>query len=123
MNDCIKFEIPIKLISEANISDHWTKKMKRRKNLSLVTKMYFKRFRKKIDLPCNIKLTRISSRELDFDNLVHAFKTVRDSISDCIIPGLAPGRADSDKRIIWDYSQEKGKVKESSIRVEIYHSS
>jgi hypothetical protein len=38
-------------------------------------------------------------------------------IADQILPGLAAGRADGDKRMTWEYAQEKGKT---CVRVEIF---
>ena len=69
-----------------------------------------------VALPCRICLTRIGLRPLDFDNLVYSFKYIRDEVADLIIPGLARGRADGDKRIEWDYKQEIG---QNGFRVEI----
>ena len=74
---------------------------------------------KKITLPCTITLTRIAPRSLDYDNLLNAFKNIRDVIADYIIPGQAPGRSDSDSRINWLYSQEKGQPKTYNIRITI----
>jgi hypothetical protein len=76
-------------------------------------------------------MIRIGGRELDEDdNLRMAFKWVKDEISECLIPSwrkvyVTPqgqvreikGRADSDKRISWQYAQEKGK--KLGIRIEI----
>jgi hypothetical protein len=70
-------------------------------------------------LPVVIILTRISSRKLDDDNLPTAFKWIRDSIADYIIPGLKPGRADDNKGLTFVYRQEKGKPKEQAIRIQI----
>ncbi len=64
-------------------------------------------------------MVRISPRRLDFDNLVGSLKWVRDALAESLISGLAPGRADEDQRIKWDYGQEKGKVREYAIRIEI----
>ncbi len=71
-------------------------------------------------LPCFVKMVRIAPRELDEEeNLRMSFKYIKDYIADFLIPGLARGRADGDKRIKWDYGQEKGKPKQYSIRIEI----
>lgn len=48
-------------------------------------------------------------RPLDYDNLVHAFKNARDAIADFLIPGLAPGQADSTPGLSFQYQQEKSK--------------
>jgi hypothetical protein len=75
-------------------------------------------------------MIRLSSRELDDDNLASAFKWIRDELSECLIPEARKtyinargrvqeikGRADSDKRIKWLYGQEKAAFK--GIRIEI----
>jgi hypothetical protein len=73
------------------------------------------------DMPLIIKLIRISPRKLDSDdNLPMAFKWVKDAIADILIPGKQAGRADDSPLFKWEYDQEKGEVKENSIRVEIY---
>ena len=103
-----KFEwvIPMKIISEANTHEHWTKSSKRHKMQQFLVRCEFRHHEMKVQLPCNIKLTRLSARFLDSDNLQIAFKWIRDQIADCILPGLAKGRADDDKRISWQYCQE-----------------
>ncbi len=75
-------------------------------------------------------MVRLSPRFLDDDNLVQAFKYIRDEISECIIPEKMScylnnrgkvvkikGRADSDPRISWYYDQEKDKAQ--AVRIEI----
>lgn len=106
------------LKSEANISRFWAKKSKVNKNQKLLIRYKFFNDNPKITLPCVVKLTRFSPRELDFDNLVYAFKSIRDEVADQILPGLAKGRADGDKRISWEYLQEKGPY---AVKVEIIY--
>jgi len=73
------------------------------------------------DMSLTIKLIRISPRKLDEDdNLPTAFKWVKDAIADILIPGKAAGRADDSPLFKWKYDQEKGKVREKAIRVEVY---
>ena len=59
-----------------------------------------------VQLPCTVTLRRCGKRDLDDDNLTGALKYVRDAIAEYLIPGLAPGRADNDRRIAWKYDQE-----------------
>lgn len=106
------------LKSEANISRFWLKKSKIVKNQKLLIRYKFFNDSPKITLPCLVKLTRYSPRELDYDNLVYAFKFMRDEVAENIIPGLAKGRADGDKRITWEYLQEKGPY---AVKVEIIY--
>lgn len=103
-------------VSEANSREHWRKAHARRKNQKhmLVISLFVSQVPR--DLPVTITLIRVSSRFLDDDNLQSAFKYIRDAIADYFIPGLLPGRADSDPRINWKYSQEKSKEKGTRIQ-------
>ena len=125
----ISWEIPLKTVSEANSSEHWTVSSKRHRQQQFFVRALFHGLDKEIPMPCKIKLTRLNSRGLDDDNLVSAFKFLRDEISECIFPekrkhymkkGKAisiKGRADSDPRIKWEYAQEKSQ--RMGIRIEI----
>jgi hypothetical protein len=106
MEKIVEWSIPIHTVSEANCSEHWTKKKKRHDLQKKWIWAYFKRSGTKIPLPCHIKLTRLGKKLLDSDNLPVSMKWVRDSIADQLIPGMAAGRADDDSRITWQYSQE-----------------
>lgn len=106
----MRYEIPIRLYSEANRHDHWTKKLKRKKIQQMLIKFNWKKVDKRhIKLPVAIKLIRQGPRKLDDDNLVTAFKWIRDTIADLLIPGLAYGRADDSDQISFSYGQEKSK--------------
>jgi len=113
----MSFTFPYRLKSESNLREHWTKKSKRHQNERILLTLALKQF--ECQLPARIKLTRIAPRSCDFDNLVSAFKNIRDVVSDLLIPGLAAGRADDDERLAFSYHQEKGKPKEYAIRIEI----
>lgn len=117
MNKC--WDIYIKTVSEANSSEHWTKKSKRHKSQKRFIRLWsLENNIKATTLPCTIRLTRLAPGNLDADdNLRMAFKWIKDFIADEILPGQAPGRADSDKRITWEYSQEKSVI--YAIRIEI----
>jgi hypothetical protein len=67
----------------------------------------------------------VGSRYLDDDNLISAFKTVRDTIADWLTPGLAPGQADNNKGLTWHCQQEIGikRGQKPFIRVQIYEKS
>lgn len=107
--------IPLATISEANTFEHWSDRHRRHKKQKAIVKLTVPT--QAYPMPCTIQLTRISPRNLDDDNLVSAFKHIRDAIAEKINPGLAPGRADDDQRITWEYSQEKGPPKQQGIRV------
>lgn len=110
MNKILEWHIPIRTVSEANCSEHWTKKNKRHHLQKDWIKLYFKKQKNIPSLPLTIKLTRLAKKTLDADdNLRMSFKWIKDYIADCLIPGLAPGQADDDKRLTWQYEQEIAK--------------
>lgn len=126
----IIWDLPLKTVSEANSSEHWTKSSKRHRQQQFFIRQLFNKESTKIELPCTVKMTRTSTRFLDDDNLRIAFKWIRDEISECLIPEKCgnfvdkkgkirslKGRADDDTRITWEYSQEKSKVQ--GIKIEI----
>jgi hypothetical protein len=122
MKKIVDWIIPMKIISESNNFDHWTKKRKR----SIVHKEriwneWIIQGKPEIIPPCIVKLSRIAPRMLDEeDNLRTAFKHIKDHIADIIIPFLAPGRADGNKGIKWEFNQYKGKPKEYALQIEIF---
>lgn len=118
----IEFTIPMTkslMVSECNKSEHWAIKSKRHKQQKAVVRYFFNPYLESVKLPISIRIVRISPRTLDFDNMVGGLKWVRDALAEGLISGLAPGRADGDERITWDYAQEKGKVREYAIRIEM----
>ena len=113
----LKWEIPIRTVSELNCQEHWTKKHRRHRQQKFFVWKALKKDIDKVKLPCKVKVTRLSDRQLDFDNLVCCFKWIVDAICDLISPGLMPGMADADQRIKIDYAQEK--QRKIGIRIEI----
>lgn len=102
-----EFTIPVKLLSELNTRDHWTKKAKRTRILKILVKSAWNKKPPSTKPPCTVTLVRVSPRELDSDNLQGAFKSVRDAVADLLIPGMPAGRADGSPLITWNYVQEK----------------
>ncbi len=116
----LQVKIPIKTVAESNKSEHWATKSKRHKKQQGMITYLLSSKEKPPWFPVKVTLTRIAPRSLDSqDNLPMSFKWIVDAISEWLIPGLAKGRADSDCRIVWDYKQEKGAVKEYAIKIEI----
>ena len=127
----MKWELPLKTVSESNCSEHWTTKRKRHKQQQFFIRALFSHKADKIPLPCQIKLTRISPKFLDYEeNLPMAFKWIKDEIGACIFPekivtyvkksgkvAQNKGFSDSDPRVKWKYAQEKGKM---AVRIEIF---
>lgn len=99
-------EIPLRLQSEARLTGHWRAKNARKKNHYQLVGLYFNLNKiTAIEPPFKVVLTRVAPRLLDDDNLVYAFKFIRDAVADRLIPGKAPGRADSE--MYFEYKQEK----------------
>lgn len=87
--------------------------------------------KQKIELPCTIKFIRLGPRFMDEeDNLRMAFKWIKDEVGACLFPDKVAtyitkkgkvqenkGHADSDKRVTWEYGQEK--ASRLGIRIEI----
>jgi hypothetical protein len=127
----IIWEIPLKTVSEGNCFEHYFTKNKRHKQQQQVITLLFNAEKTKIELPCCVKMIRLGPRYLDAEeNLPMAFKWIKDQIGACIFPDKVvtyvtkkghirqnKGHADSDKRITWQYDQEKSKLK--GIRIEI----
>ena len=106
-------DLPIK--SEANIRGHWIWSWHRKQQHRKEIIIGFMNMAKKPELPCDVTFIRKSPRALDYDNLVYAFKPIKDCVAELLIPGMAKGRADGDPRINWHYMQEKAKTKQYCI--------
>ena len=100
-----------------NMHDSWVDKHARSTAHKRAIRAQWRETKSQVSLPCQVIFTRLSPRELDDDNLPSAFKYIRDALSNLLIPGLAPGRADNDKRIKWEYHQEISPKR--AIRVQI----
>lgn len=110
-------KIPLRTVSEANANEHWGRKYARVQIQKAKIKLLFWPPIYLSHQKLTIKLTRIGRRELDGDNLQSALKHVRDAVADKLIPGLAPGRADGDPRLTWEYNQCR--ANEYSVFIEI----
>ena len=117
----MKIKLPIKTVSEANLSrEHWTKKHKRHKKQKEAIRFALANRVTPVMLPCLIKLTRIAPRFLDsHDNLPMSQKYVLDAICELLVKNKAIGQADNDKRIQVTYDQIKGVPHEYAIEIEI----
>lgn len=112
----MKFEVPIRIRSEANIREHHFKKARNVKQQRTTVALSFRAAAgpppHAFPLPATVTLTRIGPTFIhDDDNLISGFKAVRDQVAACC------GWNDRDERIKWVYQQEKGKA--YAARVEI----
>jgi len=106
----MRFHIPIKLPSLANIRVHWRKMIRIKTKQKRATK-YCLHGNIIPPMPLVITITRIGPRKLDDDNLASACKYVRDAIAATI------GVDDGNPGYTWQYSQRKG---EYGIEVEMF---
>lgn len=115
--------IPIRLVSEANAHSHWRVRQKRAKEQRGIVALALHRPLVEATRTCEltpvllrdpsaiVTLTRIATRALDSDNLVGAFKHVRDGVADAL------GINDRDPRVTWEYRQERGRPGEYAVRI------
>lgn len=116
----IVWHLPIKIANEANSSEHWTKKSKRHKIQKRRIKQQFLIDKPPICPPCKCIITRIAPKALDsHDNLRYSLKWAVDSIAENLTGDFVPGRADGNAEITWEYKQEKGKIKEYGLRIQL----
>jgi hypothetical protein len=99
--------------------EHWTESSARHKAQKIAVYLALNPLRDSLSLPCTVRMTRYSPGELDpDDNLRMALKWIKDAISEVLTQDFVPGRADSDRRIIWEYDQVKCNVYD--VKVEIW---
>ena len=107
---------PIRLVSEANVREHWRKRASRRKRQRSDVFVLLQATRAlSIALPCEVRLCRYSQRTLDTDNLQMAFKSIRDEVSSWI------GIDDRSPLISWLYDQMPIKSLPVDVRGENKH--
>lgn len=107
------FNMPLRVVSEANQREHWATKAKRVKRQRAALLVYWRadglpEGRK----PVKVRLTRWAPRALDSDNLAGAFKAVRDEIA--ALCGFDDRAAD----VEWVYRQEPSREYRVSVEVE-----
>lgn len=114
----VELVLPIRTVSEANSSEHWTKKSKRHRIQKKVVWWTLNDKRPPVRTPLTITLTRVAPRYMDPSNLVSSFKYIEDACAEYFHPGLAPGRADGFGDISFIHKQIKGNPKEYKIKIE-----
>lgn len=99
--------LPLKLVSEANVREHWAKKAGRAKIQKFATRVavqwVMSERQQKPPMPCRVVLTRLGKRKLDSDNLQRAFKAVRDGVAKAV------GIDDGSDELQWEYKQIQDK--------------
>lgn len=112
----IDFLVPIRTLSEANLREHWTDKLKRKKaqQEEVSAAMQNNLRGRRIEFPCHVTLTRIGSRRLDADNLAGSFKHVQDAIAF----KLKADDGDAAK-VTWEYAQMPIGSRDYAVKVSI----
>jgi hypothetical protein len=108
--------LPLRTISEANSHEHWRKRQKRAKEQRGLAELLVSRELAPMRswfAPGRVKLTRVSPRALDDDNLQSSQKHVRDGVADAL------GIDDRDPSIRWEYAQARGGKGEYAVIVEL----
>ena len=107
--------VPVRLVPESNIREHWTAKARRVKaQREVVAAVLLMLRRWRPTLPCVVRLTRVAPRSFDaHDNLPRCCKACVDQVSDYF------GVKDDDKRVRWEYAQERGPTRTYGLRLEI----
>ena len=112
----VQFTIPnLRLVSLANVREHWTKRHKRAAEQRRVTKLHAQSAGLHlmfVALPATVTIIRCGPGRLDSDNAVISAKHVRDEIA------AVMGIDDGDDRIEWRVLQER--AKQWAVRVEIW---
>ena len=106
--------VPLKIVSVANLREHWGQKAARAKLHRSHTALALRASTALcVPLPGVVRLVRIAPRKLDDDNLSSALKACRDGVADWL------GINDNDPRVRWEYGQERGKPGEHGLRIEL----
>ena len=106
----VSFTLPLKTLSEANVSEHWSKRASRHKEQKAAVNHAMNLVKSRLRMPCTITCKRYGKRLLDaHDNLPISFKHILDQICVCITGDKRPGRADGHQGFTFRYDQEKSK--------------
>jgi len=109
--------LPLRLVSEANARQHWSKRAKRareQRSLALMSLYTGLRARGWVGASigfATVTLHRVGKKMLDSDNLQRSAKAVRDGVADAL------GVNDADPRVAWKYTQGVGPRYE--VRIEV----
>ncbi len=110
----IEVEIPgLRVVSVANLREHWARKAKRTKAQRGAAAMVLRCASRPPALPVVVTLTRVAPRRLDDDNLRSGFKAVRDGVADWL------GCDDCDPGVEWRYEDVRGAVREYGVRITV----
>jgi hypothetical protein len=109
----IKVLLPIKVVSVANLREHWSKRSARAKTHRSTARLMLTQWGLHPELPVTVMFTRLGPKLLDGDNLQSSCKAARDGVADWL------GLDDADPRITWKYGQQQGKAGVYGLIVEV----
>jgi hypothetical protein len=114
----IEVDLPVRIVSEMNGRDHWTKVHKRSKDhhhAVFYTLVPFKKLLGMIagsDERIVVTFTRLGPGHFDSDNLASGFKFCRDEVAKML------GINDGDERFDWRYEQVSARMHSARVRIE-----
>jgi hypothetical protein len=108
MSALYSFVVPVKTASTSNLREHWAQRHKRVAGQKAATRLMCPAWAAGPLL--TVRLTRVSPRPLDDDNLRGALKSVRDAVATWLKVD------DASPLVRWEYGQEKG---EPAVRVDV----
>ena len=100
----------VRILSRANKTEHWAKRRKRESGQRFEVRIHSRQIRQ-LSLPVAVRMTRFAPQAMDGDNLISAFKHIRDELANILIPEKTQGNQfarwadDSDNRIAWEVAQ------------------
>jgi hypothetical protein len=107
----INILIPLVTISESNAREHWSRRARRVRAQREAVAQRLRRVPLPPTRAVEVRLTRVSPRALDDDNLRGALKSVRDAVAMWLGVGDGPTGP-----IVWTYGQEKAPARHGSFR-------
>lgn len=112
----ISVTFPLPLVSTPNRREHWGTRARRARLHRLATALALSTHAaplRELPRPCQVRLVRIARRRLDDDNLVAAFKAVRDEVARIL------KHDDASPDIVWAYDQQHADTTMHFVRIEI----
>ena len=107
----------VRTVSEANRRDHRHDQARRARQQHAAARLQLgpRPRLAATDWPVAVRLTRVSARRLDGDNLARALKAIQDATARWL--GVDDGDED---RVTWTHAQERGPRGTHGVRVEVY---
>lgn len=110
----IRILLPIRIVSVANLREHFMARAKRSKLHRSTAFTMLRAWGRPPALPVTVTMTRIGGRKLDSDdNLRMGIKAAKDGVADWL------GVDDANPGVTWLYAQTPGKPKEYGLLVEV----